>query len=338
MELSDGVLLIFCGLGVGQSLFLAAYLFTFRQGNTTANRIFAVLLFALAIRLTKSLVYYYFSLDIVLMNLGYAAHAAVAPLLLLYLKSFKENRHFTKIDLLHFVPVAAIILLSWYLPETFWLPAGYSILLYYSLGYLAMAWLLFYKNRSVEFTDPIERRWVASLLVIISFFNLAYFSNFILGLTNYITGPVVFSLLIYYLSYMAFRYYNEIFGLQVSIRRPSRLSAEEGRIYVDRLEKMITENKPHLRPDITLPKLADQLGIPGYRLSQVINQHYQQSFSDWINTQRVEEAKRILSEPSGANKKISAVAFESGFNTLSAFNLFFKRTTGLTPSEFRRRL
>ena len=88
---------------------------------------------------------------------------------------------------------------------------------------------------------------------------------------------------------------------------------------------------------MTLEQLAGQLSIRPKMLSQVINESLQQNFFDFINRYRIEAAKKLLTNP--ADKKITVleVLYEVGFNSKSSFNTIFKKHTGLTPSEFKKK-
>jgi len=50
----------------------------------------------------------------------------------------------------------------------------------------------------------------------------------------------------------------------------------------------------------------------------------------------VEDVKNKMSDPQYNNFSILGIAFESGFNSKSAFNRVFKNVTGITPSEYKR--
>jgi AraC-like DNA-binding protein len=93
--------------------------------------------------------------------------------------------------------------------------------------------------------------------------------------------------------------------------------------------------RPWLEPDLTLEQLAAQLKLRPKLLSQAINEGLGQNFFEFINTYRIEEAKRLLTDP--ADKKITVleVLYAVGFNSKSSFNTVFKKQTGLTPSEFK---
>jgi YesN/AraC family two-component response regulator len=84
--------------------------------------------------------------------------------------------------------------------------------------------------------------------------------------------------------------------------------------------------------------LAEKLSVSTHILSQVLNEKLNQKFSDLINSSRVEEAKKILQKPGGAQQKITSVAFEVGFNTQVAFYNAFKKYTNMTPAQYRKKV
>ncbi|SMO40481.1 transcriptional regulator, AraC family [Saccharicrinis carchari] len=102
-----------------------------------------------------------------------------------------------------------------------------------------------------------------------------------------------------------------------------------------KIDDYFKTERPYLEPDLTLPKLAKSLNVPHHHLSQVINEVYGQNFFDFINKYRVEEVKNKIVDPQFDNYSLLGIAFESGFNSKSAFNRVFKKFTGKTPSEFR---
>jgi AraC-like DNA-binding protein len=60
-------------------------------------------------------------------------------------------------------------------------------------------------------------------------------------------------------------------------------------------------------------------------------------FVEFVNQFRIDHAKVLLKDSKYSREKISTIAFDSGFGTVTSFNVSFKKTTGLTPSEFRKR-
>jgi AraC-like DNA-binding protein len=95
-------------------------------------------------------------------------------------------------------------------------------------------------------------------------------------------------------------------------------------------------DKPYLEPELSLDQLASRLSIKPRVLSQAINDILQQNFFDFINRYRIEEAKRLLTNPADKKITILEVLYQVGFNSKSSFNTLFKKYTGLTPTEFRQ--
>ena len=98
------------------------------------------------------------------------------------------------------------------------------------------------------------------------------------------------------------------------------------------LKKMESKDL-YLDADLSLQKLAHSIKENSNSLSQVINQIHHKNFNEFVNNYRLEEAKLLLRTTS---LKIEAVAFDSGFNSLSTFNAFFKKEIGQTPSAYRK--
>ncbi|MCP5106665.1 MAG: helix-turn-helix domain-containing protein [bacterium] len=87
---------------------------------------------------------------------------------------------------------------------------------------------------------------------------------------------------------------------------------------------------------ISLQSLSEKLSITPHQLSQLLNDNLNKNFSDFINTYRVEEVKKILEDPKRSNQKLLAIAFDVGFKTKTAFNSAFKKHTNMTPSEYKK--
>lgn len=106
--------------------------------------------------------------------------------------------------------------------------------------------------------------------------------------------------------------------------------------YVRKLKHFMDDKKPYLEADLSLPELANKLEIPTHHLSRVINEQFSVNFFDFVNHYRIEEVKSRISNPEFENLSLLGIAFDSGFNTKSAFNRVFKKMTGFTPSEYKK--
>lgn len=113
----------------------------------------------------------------------------------------------------------------------------------------------------------------------------------------------------------------------------SNLSDTEAKKISEKLTETMLNEKPYLNADLTLYKLAEVLDTKPHNLSQVLNEYHKTGFHGFINSYRVKEATKMLIE---TDLKIIAVAYDSGFKSISTFNVAFKKETGMTPSRYRR--
>jgi AraC-like DNA-binding protein len=101
-------------------------------------------------------------------------------------------------------------------------------------------------------------------------------------------------------------------------------------------EHLIIDQKRFLDSDLTLDKIAEELGLSKSYLSRVINAELGVGFIDYVNSLRVEEAKNYLLNPEFSNYTLVAIGIEAGFNSKSTFYSSFKKITGQTPTEFKK--
>ena len=99
---------------------------------------------------------------------------------------------------------------------------------------------------------------------------------------------------------------------------------------------LLSTEKPFLNPQVSLTDLSEKLAVSTKHLSQVINQSFNKSFFDFINTYRVHEVQQILKESRDDKLTVLEAMYEAGFNSKSSFNTAFKKETGQTPTEFRK--
>jgi AraC-like DNA-binding protein len=144
------------------------------------------------------------------------------------------------------------------------------------------------------------------------------------------------SILIYFTSFTVIN--QSGFFKSASLAEPDRYKSSVVTPHVhhatlEKLSKVMKEEKPFLQPGFSLPDLAAKIGTTVHVLSQVINEGLSKSFFEMTAEYRVEEAKKLLKEKQ--NIKVEEIAEQVGYNSKSSFNTAFKKITGLTPSEFR---
>ncbi|MBZ0269880.1 helix-turn-helix domain-containing protein [bacterium] len=115
----------------------------------------------------------------------------------------------------------------------------------------------------------------------------------------------------------------------------SALSENRARRIHEALEEYMRAERPYLDGSLKLRNVAARLGVSPHHLSQVINRDLGRNFFDFVNDYRVEEAKRLLADPTKRNLTVLAIGFEAGFNNKASFNTAFRKFTETTPSAFR---
>ena len=117
----------------------------------------------------------------------------------------------------------------------------------------------------------------------------------------------------------------------------SGLDAKKIEQMAQELASYMDNGKPFLNEDLSLPLLAEQCELSQTQLSQIINQHFQVNFYDFVNSYRIEKAKGMLCSSEFEHLSILGIAFECGFKSKSSFNRYFKKHTGVSPSKFKKK-
>ncbi|MEN2412197.1 helix-turn-helix domain-containing protein [Flavobacterium mesophilum] len=114
----------------------------------------------------------------------------------------------------------------------------------------------------------------------------------------------------------------------------SRLNEDDLLKYKSVLNNLLQKEEVFIDPDISLASLADKVGISMNDLSFLINNSYNMNFYTLINNYRLDKVKSMLIKKQYSHLTILGIAYEAGFTSKSTFNNAFKKTTGLTPSEY----
>lgn len=201
----------------------------------------------------------------------------------------------------------------------------------------------------------IKTKWLKYTLIIGFFLcvlwgiSLWYFGDSYVGFTKYYPLWIGISIFIYWIAYSSI-FHTTIFKQQLNIRKnTSLLTPKPQRAVVSdtdskkktnidlfgKAEGLIIDEKLYLNLQVSLDLIANRLNISTNYLSQIINNHSSSSFPDYINTKRIELAKKILVNPDFNKYTILSIAFETGFNSKSSFYSAFKKATKLTPTQFK---
>lgn len=358
-------------LGITQGLFLGFLLLTINRGNKNANRLFGILMIMFSISISG---FEFTRLNLVRYFPYYSAFASAViflfgPLFYHYVRALTESDfHFRGVCYFHLLPfilltVYRIIMLPYYGAEK---TEAYTHAAFDVEGAIIMVlqmihlfiYIYFVKKQlkqhieklknTLSSIDKINLRWVNMginsfifIFGLIAVFLLLFVAGIEMNSVFVVTIPVLVSLTIIGLGF---------FSLQQPIIFPpenekpknkkyekSTLTNERADEHSEELLLIMKEEKPYLEGNLTLQKLADRLTISPHHLSQIINDKIGQNFFDFVNSYRIEEAKKLLTDSRGELLTILAVGEEVGFNSKSSFNNAFKKHTGHTPSEFKQK-
>ncbi len=106
---------------------------------------------------------------------------------------------------------------------------------------------------------------------------------------------------------------------------------------ISQLKILFEKKKPYLNSDLNILDLKRDLGISKRKLTYIINDVMGTNFYGLINKYRVMEAREHLNNPQYDNYKIDAISEMVGFKSKTSFYSCFKKVTGLTPLEFRKK-
>lgn len=333
---SRDFLLIACSFGGIQSLLWALYLMLFSEKKTRPNLLLGGLFAALSLRVLKS-TYYLFSeeMSMVFMNLGFAAHLAVGPLLLYYLYSVQKDQRLPLLFWLQMIPAFLVTLLSpWLTLNSFWYAGGYTALLFQSVAYLPLIVYAGWKYQK-NFTH-VQSIWLILLSVGVSLVMIAYFSNWVLGISSYTYGPALYAGVTYIFSFFLLKNFQKLTADKKTKYKNIKLSKSRFSEYKAKITAHFESNAPYLQNDYTLAKLSEETKIPKHLLSPIFSEQFEMNFTEFLNSHRISMAQQLLRDK--PNITVSAIAYDCGFNTLSSFNQAFKKIAGTTPSAYRKSL
>ena len=118
----------------------------------------------------------------------------------------------------------------------------------------------------------------------------------------------------------------------------AQIPIEDANRFKSRLMSVMQERQLYLNCDLTLPELARETDMTTHQVSQVINGQLNQNFFSFVNNYRIQMAKDMMASPETCNMPIVELAVEVGFKSKSSFYDAFKKTTQMTPTQFKKSL
>lgn len=212
-----------------------------------------------------------------------------------------------------------------------------------------------WKNASQNDLQTYQLNWIKHLVLglsLFALFDLSHLLELFLFQYDYLFGLAQVMLLsgavvVYFIGYTTLKQPELIAGhLKIiekeAIKKPvirykkSSFDGEKAEVYIRQLLQKMEEEKLYLNEDLKLKTLAQSLDLSTHHLSQLLNEHLQKNYFDFVNEYRVKTAQDMLKNPDLSHFTILSIAFDSGFKNKATFNTAFKKHTGTTPSKYKK--
>ncbi len=195
--------------------------------------------------------------------------------------------------------------------------------LYTATAGWSWVFLLYLGAYTLDFFQPWSRTvyaWTLLFLVLLVFVNAFVFAA--------LRHPRLFS---------GISPEDEQIVASLSAVRRRTMPTDEDLQVAARIQATMHQDQLYLQPELTLAELAAALNLAPRSVSEVINLYFKQNFAEFINSYRIEAAKRRLLAEETRDESILELLYAVGFNSKSTFNAAFKLKTGLSPSQYRTR-
>jgi len=182
-----------------------------------------------------------------------------------------------------------------------------------------------------------ERYW---LILSIIALNILITSAFLIGLLGQNTDDMALLRLILGIAFVylsatsLFRLYPQGVALKQKVQKhPDDLTDIEYEKAL-KIEKLLKHEQVYQEANYSRANLAAEIGVSESLLSKIVNAYFGQSVPDLLNSHRTEDAKMLLTE---TKADLATISEEAGFNSITTFNRYFKKSVGITPSQYREK-
>ncbi len=143
---------------------------------------------------------------------------------------------------------------------------------------------------------------------------------------------VLNSVYIYWIGFIGFTKSNLLFK---TFNLKDQKEEDQGDLLKNSIEHYMKNEEVFTNQNLKVSDVASLLSISEKELSLYIHDIYHMSFTDFINTYRIEKVKSLLVSSEQEKFTLLAIAEKSGFSSKSSFNSVFKKMTGLTPTQYK---
>ena len=224
--------------------------------------------------------------------------------------------------------------------STLLLPRNYALILIFMIGTAYVLWLvkLVYDLRE-------QRKRFKLELIALAAMSLVAFLVLLLG----VAIPVLSELFFYttYAFLIGIAFFIAVLTLlsfpQITLEvseaaqasyASSTLKNVDSEALTLKLKQLMKIDKLYINEGLSLSILADQMELSTHQLSELINTHFQKSFSQLVREYRVDAAKEMLiNEPKAS---VLSIGLSVGFTSQSNFYTAFSDISGMPPGSYRK--
>ena len=129
---------------------------------------------------------------------------------------------------------------------------------------------------------------------------------------------------------------SETYGNEIIKDIDNEKKSEKLNLHFEKINKLVHEENLFLNEDLGIEDVAKKIGFSSGYVSQIIKNSTNKNFTNWINDFRVSKVKEMLLNQEFDNYTALAIGLEAGFKSKSSFYATFKKSTGITPANFRK--
>ncbi len=113
-------------------------------------------------------------------------------------------------------------------------------------------------------------------------------------------------------------------------------SEEKVLLTIKQMDEVMEVKQCYLKTGYNIRCLADELNIPSYQLSALLNRKVGSNFNDYLNRYRVFYCKDLIQAGTVSNLNLKGLSAKCGFSNRNTFTTAFKKFMGRTPSEYAK--
>lgn len=218
------------------------------------------------------------------------------------------------------------------------------------VGYFGIKHLRDFEDKIQEFYSNTENRSVkkvrAMLItfivfslcsIVVNYLGRQYFSNRLLLITMM---ALIFSVLLYALAYISYKQTFSIEELNRDLKegdenRVECEAPETDKELKEKILQLMQEEEFFRKKDLRLTDMAQELCSNRTYISKLINQEFQMTFSDFVNSYRIDYFKKSVMDHRTDGNWLDRIEM-AGFTSEGTFYRNFKKFTGTTPEKWQK--